>query len=315
MTLVATLLFALVPALSPARQEHQQQGTAPAHQVYDEKADAVLEVKTALTRARAENRRVLVVWGANWCSWCVKLADLCAKDKDVARELLYEYDVVKIDVGNFDKHMELAATFGADFKATGIPYLTVLAADGKVLANQETGALEQGEKHDPAKVLAFLKQHQAPYEKASEVLARALAAAKSEQKKLFLTFGAPWCGWCHRLEGFLARPDVAPAFARTFHVQKIDVERTLGGQELCDAHGGQGSGIPWFVALDENGKTLASSGDTGANLGCPWQPEELAAFGTFLKKAGTSETDVVFLLERLNAYKVEVEGKKAKAAQ
>lgn len=30
----------------------------------------------------------------------------------------------------------------------------------------------------------------------------------------------------------------------------------------------------------------------GANLGCPWQPEEITAFGTFLKKAGTSEADV-----------------------
>ena len=109
-------------------------------QVYDEKADAKADVTAALARAKAENRRVLVVWGGNWCGWCVKLADVFAKDKDVAKELQYEYDVVKIDIGQFDKHMELAATYAAEFKASGVPYLTVLDGNGKVLANQETGS-------------------------------------------------------------------------------------------------------------------------------------------------------------------------------
>jgi len=311
-TLLVGLLLALAPLAARAQEPHKE-AAKPVRQVYDEAADAKVDVTAALARAKAENRRVLVVWGANWCGWCVKLADVFVQDKDIARKLQYEYDVVKVDVGNFDKHMELAAAFGADFKATGIPFLTVLAGDGKVLANQETGALELGKEHDPAKVLEFLTKHQAPYEKASELRERALAAAKAEGKQLFLTFGAPWCGWCHRLEGFLARPDVAPTFARTFRVLKIDVERTLGGQELCDAHGGKGSGIPWFVALDADGKTLASSGDSGANLGCPWQPEELTAFGAFLRKAGASAADSAHLLERLAAYRAEVEAKKPAA--
>lgn len=312
MNVLAALLLALVPAT--ASQEPAQKGATPARQVYDETADSAAEVKAALARATKENRRVLVVWGANWCGWCVKLADVFAKDKDIARKLQYEYDVVKVDVGQFDKHMDLAASFGADFKSTGIPFLTVLAADGKVLANQETGALELGKEHDPAKVLEFLTKHQAPYRKASELRDEALAAAKADGKTLFLTFGAPWCGWCHRLEGFLARADVAPVFARAFRVQKIDVDRTLGGQELCDAYGGKGSGIPWFVALDASGKTLASSGDSGANLGCPWAPEEVSAFGTFLRKGGASEADAALLLERLGAYRAEVEAAaKAKA--
>jgi thiol-disulfide isomerase/thioredoxin len=311
MDVLATLLLTFIPAAPFAQQkEHDPQEK---RQVYDEKADARADVNAAMARAQGENRRVLVVWGANWCGWCVKLADVFAKDKDIARKLQYEYDVVKVDVGNFDKHMDLAASFGADFKGTGIPFLTVLAGDGKVLANQETGALELGQEHDPAKVLEFLAKHQAPYKKASELRDEALARAKAESKTLFLTFGAPWCGWCHRLEGFLARPDVAPVFARAFRVQKIDVDRTLGGQELCDQYGGKGSGIPWFVALDPTGKTLASSGDSGQNLGCPWAPEEIAAFGTFLAKAGAGAEDTKLLLERLNAYKAEVEAKKAPA--
>ncbi len=36
--------------------------------------------------------------------------------------------------------------------------IVVLDADGKHLTTQDTGKLDQGHYHDPAKVLAFLKQ-------------------------------------------------------------------------------------------------------------------------------------------------------------
>jgi hypothetical protein len=40
----------------------------------------------------------------------------------------------------------------------GLPVLVVLDAEGKVLTTQDTGKLEEGDHHDPAKVLAFLNQ-------------------------------------------------------------------------------------------------------------------------------------------------------------
>jgi hypothetical protein len=38
----------------------------------------------------------------------------------------------------------------------GLPVLVVLDRDGKPVVTQDTGALEAGDHHDPAKVLAFL---------------------------------------------------------------------------------------------------------------------------------------------------------------
>src|SRR5262245_55311848 len=66
--------------------------------VYDEKADAKADIAAALVRARRENRRVLIQWGANWCSWCKKLHALFGENADMSRKLLYEYDVVRVDV-------------------------------------------------------------------------------------------------------------------------------------------------------------------------------------------------------------------------
>jgi hypothetical protein len=40
----------------------------------------------------------------------------------------------------------------------GLPVLVVLDAAGKALTTQDTGKLEEGDHHDPAKVLAFLNQ-------------------------------------------------------------------------------------------------------------------------------------------------------------
>ena len=114
------------------------------------------------------------------------------------RKLLYEYDVVRVDVGRHDKNLDLATSFGVDLKASGIPFLAVLAADGppgpqaRVLANQETGSLESGEKHDPKKVLEFLTKHQAEYLMAEDLYRSGLKSAEEQKKRVFLIFGAPW---------------------------------------------------------------------------------------------------------------------------
>ena len=54
----------------------------------------------------------------------------------------------------------LATRLGAPLPS--VPFLTVLDAEGKPLVHQETGVLEQGQGHDPAKVRAFLDRYRAP---------------------------------------------------------------------------------------------------------------------------------------------------------
>jgi hypothetical protein len=124
------------------------------------------------------------------------LHGLCKEDRDLARKLSYEYDVVLVDIGKWDKHMDLAEGYGADLRDSGVPYLTVLDADGKVLANQRTDPFEtdaDGKRgHDPKKVLEFLTTHQAPYPEAQHLLDRGLEEARASGRRLFVHFGAPW---------------------------------------------------------------------------------------------------------------------------
>ncbi|MBP7676198.1 MAG: thioredoxin family protein [Thermoanaerobaculia bacterium] len=128
----------------------------PAPPVYDEAADAKADVAAAVAKAKKEKKRVLVTLGANWCGWCRALDRLFTKDETVAAQLAAGYVPVKVDVGRMTKNLELAATWGADPK-TGVPLLVVLDGNGKAVKVQETGSLESGKRHDPEKVIAFLK--------------------------------------------------------------------------------------------------------------------------------------------------------------
>lgn len=282
-----TPLVAPGAPLSQAQKKAQPERRQP---VYDESADAGEQIAAALAKAKKENRRVLIQWGANWCGWCVQLHDHMRADAELRRKLLYEYDLVHVDIGRFDKNLDLAERYGADVKGNGVPFLTILDGDGAVLANQETGSLEASDdpdhSHDSAKLMSFLTEHQAAYLDAAGVLEGGVSEARREGKLVFLHFGAPWCPWCHRLEEFLSREDVRAVLGDHFVDVKIDTDRMVGGGEMLGGlRKSQRGGIPWFAFLDGEGEIVATSTDTGQNIGYPAQEDEADAFLAMLEKA------------------------------
>src|SRR5262245_29409786 len=66
--------------------------------IYDRTADGEKQIAAAVAEAKRDHKRVLLQFGANWCKWCHRLHDLCKTDKTIARELLYEYVVVPVEI-------------------------------------------------------------------------------------------------------------------------------------------------------------------------------------------------------------------------
>lgn len=273
----------------PAAEAPARPAGAP---LYDEKADAAEQIAAALATAKRQNQRVLIQWGGNWCGWCIKLDELFRTNSQIARKLQYEYVVVHVDAGKPPgKNVDLAARYDADVKRHGYPFLTVLSAEGKPLANQETGSLEVdgkeiGKGHDPQKVMAFLTRHQSEAQDAKKSLDAALEIARKDDKRIFLHFGAPWCGWCHKLEAWMLQPEVAAILGRDFVPLKIDIDRMTGGKDLmARLRGSQGGGIPWFAFLDSSGKPLITSDPGGGgNIGFPAKDDEIAHFEKMLRE-------------------------------
>lgn len=285
---------AAAPAPASAQTMPQKEAAKP---IYDEKADAKKQIAAALAQAKMNHRRVLVQWGGNWCGWCVKLHELCSSDEKIKHELLFEYEVVHVDAGRPDgKNVDLAASYGADVKKNGFPFLTILDSDGTVVVNQETSSLELADKskmgHDPKRVLDFLTDHQAEAPDANALFQEALSRARQEDKRVFLRFGAPTCVWCRRFDAWMIQPEVAAALSKDFVDLSIDLDRFQHATNLLARYNVQrGGGTPWFALLDADGKVLADSSAPGGNIGFPQSADELAWLQSMLKKAAVKLTE------------------------
>lgn len=127
-----------------------------AQAAYDDKADAAADVQQALTSAKAERKPVLIFFGANWCGDCMALDKALQTPANAA--LMREFKVVKVDVGQFDRNLELAKTYGNPIKK-GIPAAVVVnAADGRVLYATQGGELASARKMSDSGVHDFFKE-------------------------------------------------------------------------------------------------------------------------------------------------------------
>jgi hypothetical protein len=84
------------------------------------------------------------------------LSSLLKTNAEISKIVKDNYLVVLIDV---DKGHNADVVKRYDNPTRfGLPVLVVLDSDGKSLTTQDTGKLEEGKNHDPAKVIEFLNK-------------------------------------------------------------------------------------------------------------------------------------------------------------
>ena len=132
--------------------------------LYPPPEDAQSEIKSALAAAAKDRKRVLLVFGANWCYDCHVL-DTTFRSRQFAATVAANYHVVHINVGDEgDKNLDLAEKYGVPLKkAVRIPSLAVLDSDGKIVYSQKNGEFDDSVKLAPADVAAFLKKWAPPH--------------------------------------------------------------------------------------------------------------------------------------------------------
>lgn len=129
----------------------------PNPNLYEKDADAKSEIAAAITKAKKDHQRVILVFGANWCYDCHVL-DQAFHQADVAPILEKGFQVVHVDIGDDGKkNGDVAATYDVPLNK-GIPALAVLDSDGKLLYSQKNGEWESARSLDPDDVVAFLNK-------------------------------------------------------------------------------------------------------------------------------------------------------------
>jgi thiol-disulfide isomerase/thioredoxin len=133
-----------------------KQPTSLTKDIYPPDVDAHAEIKQALQDAAKTHKRVILVFGANWCYDCHVL-DLAFHRPDLAPLLQHNYEVVHVDVGQGEKNQDLMQQYKVPM-AKGIPALAVLDSDGKLLYSQTGGEFEKARSLAPEDLLQFLNK-------------------------------------------------------------------------------------------------------------------------------------------------------------
>lgn len=123
-------------------------------EIYNASLDANTEIADAVKKAGAEHKRVLVVFGGNWCFDCHVL-DEAFHSPEIAPTLNKSFVVVHIDIGQMDKNLDVAKKYDVPLDR-GVPALAVLDSDGKLLFSQKRGEFEAARSMAPEDILAFL---------------------------------------------------------------------------------------------------------------------------------------------------------------
>jgi thioredoxin-related protein len=129
----------------------------------------------------------------------------------------------------------------------------------------------------------------------AELLKSAQAQAGKDHKMVMVIFHASWCGWCKKLDAFLADPSMGKLMSDNFVIVHLDVLENAPDKKPLENAGGEellkqwkGEGLPFTVVLDPKGKKVADSNsdpEKMSNIGYPAKPEEIAHFMKMLKTA------------------------------
>jgi len=150
-TLITVLFFAAVSA-AQFKRVPLQAPAQPNPQLYRANANAVQEIHQALVTAGKQHKNVLLDFGGNWCIDCHVLENAFHQPR-IAPLLNNNYVVVHVDVGRYEKNLDLAKKYHVNLEK-GVPSLAVLDAKGNVL--YATGDFERARVMSEDDVIQFL---------------------------------------------------------------------------------------------------------------------------------------------------------------
>jgi thioredoxin-like negative regulator of GroEL len=151
------LLLAMAAMTAPESARAEQTAAAhPEARPFEESADATAQVDAALARAQLNEKRLILVMGANWCHDSRGLAGWFAQPRFAAM-LEAKYELVYVDVGHRDRNIDIARRF--DLKSIkGTPTVLVLSSSGDLLNRQSAPKWRDAASREQDDIFAYFDQ-------------------------------------------------------------------------------------------------------------------------------------------------------------
>jgi thioredoxin-related protein len=114
------------------------------------------QIKEAVSKAKSQGKHVLIQYGGNWCSWCIKFDAFCKADTSIMKVINSSFVPVKLNYSPENKN-EAANAYLENPMRFGFPVFIIVDGNGKVLHIQDSALLEEGKGYNQLKVLGFFR--------------------------------------------------------------------------------------------------------------------------------------------------------------
>lgn len=151
--LILAGLIGLAPAAYAAPQAPKTDAVkvqAPLPLPYDEAGDAHAAVAAAIAKAKTSGKHLLIDFGGNWCPDCRVFSGVLELP-DVSPAIKRDFEFVSVDVGRFNKNLDIAATYGVTIKAA--PTVIILDPSGKFVNAGNPTALSNARAMTPQAIV------------------------------------------------------------------------------------------------------------------------------------------------------------------
>lgn len=152
----AFLSLALMVGTAGLGAAHAQSGRK---HIYSETSDPRADIAAGMAEAKREHKRVLLDFGGDWCPDC-QVLDIYFHQQPNEEILQKNFVLVHVFIGHMDKNLELAQQYGVPINR-GVPALSVVDANGKIVHAQQTGEFNDMRHLESASLTEFLNRWKA----------------------------------------------------------------------------------------------------------------------------------------------------------
>lgn len=152
--LLSLLLITL--GASAQVQKHTLKPVATPRAIYRADVSAKKEITEAIAKAKSGNKRVMLVFGGNWCYDCHVL-DAALRDAAIAPTFDKYYELVHVDIGQGERNGDLVRKYKINLEK-GVPAISLLDSSGKLIFNDKGGEFQAARRMNEEDLLAFLEK-------------------------------------------------------------------------------------------------------------------------------------------------------------